>query len=119
VSVILGLNVFDADASACLVRNGAIVSAVAEERLGVRRKHFAGFPTEAIKFVLHDASLTIADVDHVAIGHDKRANRAQKARDALTRPLSTARAAALSYHASGDFVSTMFAHRMGPFLIAK
>ena len=165
MSVILGLNVFHADASACLVRDGAIVSAVAEERLGARRKHFAGFPTEAIKFVLRDAGLTIADVDHLAIGHDKRANRAQKARYALTRPLSTARAAvtylarqrqieslrdrvaqecgfdladcrfetheiehhlahiassfycsgfeeaaALSYDASGDFVSTMFAH---------
>jgi len=163
--VILGLNVFHADASACLVRDGAIVSAVAEERLGARHKHFAGFPTEAVKFVLRDAGLTIADVDHLAIGHDKRANRAQKARYALTRPLSTARAAvtylarqrqieslrdrvaqecgfdpadcrfetheiehhlahiassfycsgfeeaaALSYDASGDFVSTMFAH---------
>jgi carbamoyltransferase len=42
--VILGINAFHADASACVVRDGRIVVAVAEERLRPRHKHHAGFP---------------------------------------------------------------------------
>lgn len=75
---ILGLNTFHADASACLLRDGRIVSAVAEERLGARRKHFAGFPAEALKQVLAEGGIGIRDVDVVAVGHDPKANRGAK-----------------------------------------
>lgn len=83
---ILGLNVFHADASACLVRDGTVVSAVAEERLGLRRKHFAGFPAAAIRHVLDSAGLGIRDVDVVAVGHHPKANLAAKAGYALRHP---------------------------------
>ncbi|MDQ6611161.1 MAG: carbamoyltransferase, partial [Gemmatimonadota bacterium] len=84
--IILGLKAFHADAAACLLKDGAIVSAVAEERLGARRKHFAGFPAEAIRHVLAAGGVSIRDVDCVAVGHDPKANVAQKAGYALRNP---------------------------------
>ena len=84
--IILGLNAFHADAAACLVKDGVVVSAVAEERLGLRRKHFAGFPAEAIKHVLAAGGVSIRDVDVVAVGHDSKANVAAKAGYALRNP---------------------------------
>ena len=44
MSVILGFNAFHADSAACLVVDGHLVGAVAEERLGERRKHSPAFP---------------------------------------------------------------------------
>ena len=83
---ILGLNAFHADAAACLVQDGRVISAVAEERLGMRRKHFAGFPAEAIRHVLKAGGVDIKDVDVVAVGHDPKANVARKAGYALRNP---------------------------------
>ncbi len=44
--LILGLNMFHADASAAIVQDGEVVFAIAEERLN-RQKHYGGFPTLA------------------------------------------------------------------------
>ena len=85
--IILGLNAFHADAAACLLKDGKIVSAVAEERLGSRRKHFAGFPAAAIRHVLQAGVVGIRDVDCVAVGHNPTANVAQKAGYALRNPM--------------------------------
>jgi carbamoyltransferase len=63
--LILGLNMFHADASAALLQDGEIVFAIAEERLN-RIKHYAGFPTLAIKACLDSVGAKITDVDHVA-----------------------------------------------------
>jgi carbamoyltransferase len=41
--LILGLNMFHADASAAILLDGEVVFAIAEERLN-RVKHYAGFP---------------------------------------------------------------------------
>jgi carbamoyltransferase len=76
--IILGLNAFHGDAAAALVRDGELVSAVEEERFR-RIKHWAGFPSQAIAAVLADAGLTLADVDHVAVNQDSRANAVRKA----------------------------------------
>jgi carbamoyltransferase len=90
MSWVLGLNAYHADASACLLKDGALVAAVAEERLGSRRKHDAGFPAEAIKAVLRIGGIGMRDVSHVAIGHDSDANLAEKTRYALLHPIATA-----------------------------
>lgn len=71
--VILGLNAYHADSSACLVIDGALVAAAEEERFR-RIKHWAGFPSEAIKYCLAEVRLSLADVGHVAINQDTRAN---------------------------------------------
>ncbi len=53
------------DSSAALVKDGEIIAAVEAERFN-RRKHFGGFPTQAIQYCLDEAGITLGDVDHVA-----------------------------------------------------
>lgn len=76
--LILGINAFHADAAACLVRDGQLVAAAEEERFR-RIKHWAGFPSEAVRWCLADAGVGLADIDHVAINQDSRANMARRA----------------------------------------
>src|ERR1700687_4865915 len=83
--LILGLNMFHADASAALVQDGEVVFAIAEERLN-RVKHYAGFPGLAVKACLDAAGAKITDVDHVAVGQDSDANLAKKVQYALANP---------------------------------
>jgi carbamoyltransferase len=83
--LILGLNMFHADASAALVQDGEVVFAIAEERLN-RIKHYAGFPSLAIQACLDFAGAKITDIDHVAVGQDSDANLAEKVKYALANP---------------------------------
>jgi carbamoyltransferase len=83
--LILGLNMFHADASAAIVQDGEVVFAIAEERLN-RVKHYAGFPALAIKACLDAVGARITDVDHVAVGQDSDANLAKKVQYALANP---------------------------------
>src|ERR1700716_1650970 len=75
--IILGLNAFHGDSSAALVRDGTLVAAAEEERFR-RIKHWAGFPSEAIAYCLREAGLDLADVDHVAVNQNNRANLLRK-----------------------------------------
>jgi carbamoyltransferase len=84
VTAILGLNVYHGDAAAALVVDGELVAAVEEERF-TRLKHVAGFPAQAAAWCLEDASLTAADLDHVAVGRDPRANLGAKVQQTLRR----------------------------------
>ncbi len=83
--LILGLNMFHADASAAIVQDGEVVFAIAEERLN-RIKHFAGFPALAVKACLDAVGARITDIDHVAIGQDSDANLIKKVGYALANP---------------------------------
>ena len=74
---ILGLNAFHGDASAVLVKDGVLAAAIEEERLN-RQKHCAGFPTLATKAVLDSSGVAPADLDHVAISRDPKANLHKK-----------------------------------------
>jgi carbamoyltransferase len=96
MSVILGLNFGHADSSACLLVDGRLTMAVAEERLGRRIKHDPAFPSLAVRAVLDDAGVRLSDVDIVAIPRDGRANMAAKVRYVLTHP-KTGFAAALEH----------------------
>ena len=83
--LILGLNMFHADASAAIVQDGEVVFAIAEERLN-RVKHYAGFPALAVKACLDAVGAKITDIDHVAVGQDSDANLAKKVQYALANP---------------------------------
>ncbi len=84
--IVLGLNAFHGDSSACLIRDGAIIAAAEEERFR-RIKHWAGFPSEAIRYCLSEAGVILADVEHVAINQDSKANLGRKlAYTLLKRP---------------------------------
>ena len=83
--LILGLNMFHADASAAIIDDGKVLFAVAEERLN-RRKHYGGFPSLAVKACLDAVGAKITDVAHVAVGQDSDAHLARKIQYALTNP---------------------------------
>lgn len=65
--IVLGLSgVFGHDPAACLIRDGAIVAAAEEERF-TRLKHgFAQVPLSAVLFCLHQAGVSLSDVDCIA-----------------------------------------------------
>jgi len=83
--LILGLNMFHADASAAILEDGVVKFAIAEERLN-RAKHFGGFPALAVKACLDAVGARITDVAHVAVGQDSDANLARKVQYALVNP---------------------------------
>lgn len=66
---ILGINVYHGDSSACLVKDGKLAAALEEERIR-RIKHWAGFPTEAIKFCLKYAGIGVGDIDYLTISRN-------------------------------------------------
>jgi carbamoyltransferase len=59
---VLGLNTYDHDVSACLLRDGAIAFAIAKERI-TREKHATGFYREVIDYCLDAEGITLDDVD--------------------------------------------------------
>ncbi|GJQ43647.1 MAG: Decarbamoylnovobiocin carbamoyltransferase [Ignavibacteriaceae bacterium] len=81
---ILGLNAYHGDSSACLMKDGKIINAIEEERIR-RIKHWAGFPSESIKFCLKDAGITISDVDHITIGRNPSAHLGKKILSSLKK----------------------------------
>ena len=76
--IILGINAYHGDVSAVLLRDGALVAAVEEERFR-RVKHWAGFPHQAIHVCLDMAGVTPREVDHFAISRNPRAHLWRKA----------------------------------------
>ena len=88
--VILGFNSFHADSAACLLVDGKLIAAVAEERLGQRVKHDSSFPAHAIRRVLSDSNLTLGDVSYVAIARDSSANLSAKVKYVSKNPIKSA-----------------------------
>jgi len=81
--LILGLNAFHGDSSACLIRDGELLAAVEEERFR-RIKHWAGFPVESIRYCLNTVNAELSDVDVVTGNKQTRANFARKVLFILT-----------------------------------
>lgn len=71
--IILGLNTYEYDSSACLVADGKLICAIEEERIR-RIKHWAGLPTESIRWCLEYAGISIKDVDYIAVSRDPSAH---------------------------------------------
>jgi len=63
---ILGISIDVAISSACLLKDGVIVSAIAEERLS-RKKLDSSYPAKAIKRILEDNHISIDDIDEIVI----------------------------------------------------
>jgi carbamoyltransferase len=63
-SYILGINAYDHDVSACLLRDGEIVCAIAKERI-TRAKNATGFYQLAVTYCLEAAGISINDVEYV------------------------------------------------------
>jgi carbamoyltransferase len=61
---ILGINAYDHDVSACLLRDGEIAYAIAKERI-TREKHATGFYQEVVDYCLGAEGITLDDVAHI------------------------------------------------------
>ena len=61
---ILGISAFYHDSAATILIDGKIIAAAQEERF-TRKKHDAGYPFNAIQFVLNFANLNLNDVDQI------------------------------------------------------
>lgn len=64
--IVLGINYFFHDTSACIVADGKVVAMLEEERF-TRRKHTDEFPVRAIAACLELAGIAPGDVDHIAV----------------------------------------------------
>jgi carbamoyltransferase len=91
----LGINAAYHDCSACLVRDGIVVAAAEEERFtrikhGKRPVPFSTWqlPFHAIDYCLREASITLADVDHIGYSYDPYLLLGEKGRGStITLPL--------------------------------
>src|SRR5687767_1001005 len=63
-SYILGINAYDHDVSACLLRDGEIAFAISKERI-TREKHASGFYQEVVDYCLNAEGIVFGDVDLV------------------------------------------------------
>jgi carbamoyltransferase len=69
MTAVLGISAFYHDSAACIVVDGEIIAAAQEERF-TRIKHDAAFPTNAVRYCLKEAGLTVEQLDHVGF-YDK------------------------------------------------
>ena len=75
--IILGINAYHADSSACLLIDGEIKIAIQEERLN-RIKHWSGFPKLSIIECLKNKKIQTLDIDLIAINHNFYSNLINK-----------------------------------------
>lgn len=64
MSVVIGISAYYHDSSATLVVDGKIVAAVQEERF-TRKKNDAGFPCNALAYIMKEGAISGSDVDAV------------------------------------------------------
>ncbi|NCB39810.1 MAG: hypothetical protein EOM80_13685 [Erysipelotrichia bacterium] len=60
--LILGISAYYHDSAACLIKDGQILAAAQEERF-TRIKHDSEFPTNALRYCLEEAKISIGDID--------------------------------------------------------
>src|SRR5580704_11675490 len=84
--LIVGINAYHGDASAAAIVDGKLVAAAEEERF-TRIKHAAGFPVEALKYVLKATGASSREIDLLAVARDPWARIMRKAWHALKMPL--------------------------------
>src|SRR5581483_10389716 len=66
---ILGISCYYHESAACLIKDGKVIAASAEERFS-RKKHDSGFPKLAVEFCLKEAGIKIRDIDY-AVFYEK------------------------------------------------
>ena len=66
---ILGISAYYHDSAACILKNGEIIAAAQEERF-TRVKHDQNFPSNAIRYCLDAAEISVDELEIVAF-YDK------------------------------------------------
>lgn len=82
-SIILGINVYHGDSSVCLIKDGQLLAAVEEERFR-RIKHWAGFPSQAIRYCLKETEISPHQIDYIGISRNPKAHLFRKILFALS-----------------------------------
>ena len=77
MSIILGLNCYHADSSACIIIKDKLEFGIEEERIN-RTKHWAGLPINAIKACLSYKGLELSDITDITINTNPFSNIKQK-----------------------------------------
>ena len=83
--LIIGLNAYHGDASAAAIVDGKLLAAAEEERF-TRVKHTAGFPTQALRYVMEATGASPREIDVIAVARDPWARLLRKAWHALRMP---------------------------------
>ena len=65
MKIIIGINTYHADSSACILIDGKLTAAIEEERIN-RKKHFSGYPIESIKECLRIANIQELEITDIA-----------------------------------------------------
>ncbi|MDA7470774.1 carbamoyltransferase [Candidatus Pelagibacter ubique] len=85
MNIILGINCFHADSSACLIVDNKLVAAVEEERLN-RIKHFAGLPIKSIEYCISKLDCDKELINNIAINSNPGSNFKDKLFYSLKNP---------------------------------
>ncbi len=83
--LILGINAYHGDASACAVVDGRLAAAAEEERF-TRVKHTAGFPAEALRYAAEASGAAKGDIRILAVARNPWARLFSKALYAFRMP---------------------------------
>ena len=71
--IILGINYKHGDASACIIKDGKLCSAVEEERF-TKIKNCSDFPINSIKYCLLENNISIDDVSYITVNSNPKYN---------------------------------------------
>ena len=77
MSIILGLNCYHTDSSACLIKNGKLIFAIEEERLN-RIKHTSDLPLLSIEECLKKTNTNENEITHIAFNTNPNSNLLRK-----------------------------------------
>ncbi len=75
--ILLGINAYHGDASACIFKDNIILGAAEEERF-TRIKHFTDIPINSIKFCLRKNKLKLSDIDYITVNYNSLYNLKEK-----------------------------------------
>lgn len=67
--IILGINAYHSDSSACLVIDGSIVATALEQQFN-NIPHYSGFPIYAIDNCLQQVNIALYEIDYIVISRD-------------------------------------------------
>ena len=77
MKIIIGINTYHADSSACIIVDGKLIAAIEEERIN-RKKHYSGYPIESIKECLRIAGKKDIEITDVAFNTKPSSNLLSK-----------------------------------------
>ena len=73
MKIIIGINTYHADSSACIIVDGKLIAAIEEERIN-RKKHYSGYPIESIKECLNIANKKDLEITDIAFNTKPSSN---------------------------------------------